>query len=67
MQALRRVFGVQPSSEFHDHGLRLLIPDLSDTGELRGTPTTELVCFDIVNILQRTDWFGYIASSLSMG
>lgn len=43
MQALRRVFGVQPSSEFHDHGLRLLIPDLSDTGELRGTPTTDIV------------------------
>lgn len=49
MQALRRIFGVQSSSEFHDHGLRLLVPDLSDTGEQQGAPTIDLVSFDIVH------------------
>ena len=68
MQALRRLFGVQSSPDFHDHGLRLLVPDVSDTEELQSRRDFESVSFLIASTLYRsvTDMLGHTASSLSM-
>lgn len=50
MQALRKIFGVQSSSEFHDHGLRLLVPDVDDPEELQRSRSIESVTFLIVRV-----------------
>ena len=44
MQAMRKVLGVQSSSDFHDHGLQLLVPDPTNTEELQVKRNVESVC-----------------------